>query len=234
MKTKRRIDKIFEATGAVAERVALNKKVSVADIGTDHGFLAEKLSKAPFVESVIASDISEKSLHKLERLIERHSLKNIKTLVCDGLLGIDRVDIAVIAGLGGVQIMEMLGAQNRGKTEPKCRYFVLQPVQNVPELRQFLYDNHFDVFMDYVFRDSGQFYHILCVDVLCAPCDVLDIKTKYLGKNQPSSADFWDFVSEVSSKLEFLNDLPKDKIAGDLELSEKLSLKNVVDKFKNL
>lgn len=234
MKTQRRIEKIFETVRAVAERVALNCRVVVADIGTDHGFLAEKLSEAEFVERVIASDISAKSLNKLERLIKLHSLKNIDTLLCDGLSGLDRADIAVIAGLGGMQISEMLRSQNHSKNGVKCRYFVLQPVQNVPELRQFLNDCKFDVFMDFVVFDVGQYYHILAVDVLNSTRETLDTKTKYLGKNIPNSADFKGFVSDVSNRLEFLNNLPKDKIAGDLELSEKLSLKNVVDKLKNM
>ena len=81
MKTYKRILKLEEAVKFVCEYAGKDIKDFVAaDIGTDHGNLAEKLSKLSQIRKVIASDISAKSLCKLQALIKSRKLTNIETV----------------------------------------------------------------------------------------------------------------------------------------------------------
>ena len=140
MKTYKRITKLKEAVNLVYD--LLQKPITVADIGTDHGYLAEALSKTSYVETILASDISAKSLSKLEQKIEYKKLKNIKTFVGDGLNPIAKADVSVIAGIGGHEIIKILETQNKTESgNNKCDYFILQPAQNVIELRNWLFEN---------------------------------------------------------------------------------------------
>ena len=60
----------------------------------------------------------------------------------DGLAPIDHADVSVIAGIGGYEIIKMLNCQNvNSDFERKCDVFVLQPAQNVNELREYIIKN---------------------------------------------------------------------------------------------
>ena len=165
MKTEKRIKKLSET---VCELLDLfDEPVTVADIATDHGYLSESLNFENKIKKIIATDISKKSLSKLEKLKLERNLNKVEPVLGDGLNPIDFVDIAIIAGIGGVEISKMLGAQNKsvdGKI--KCRYFVLQPAQNIEWLREWIYKNHIKVLSDRVVQDGKQFYPIVCIDVL--------------------------------------------------------------------
>ena len=55
--------------------------VVVADIATDHGYLAEQLSKNEKISKVYATDISQKCLDKTNKLKEEFNLDNIETKI---------------------------------------------------------------------------------------------------------------------------------------------------------
>ena len=60
---------------------------TVADVGADHGYLAEMLIDSGKARKVIATDISSTSLDKTKLLIAKHDLEGkIQTRVGDGLL----------------------------------------------------------------------------------------------------------------------------------------------------
>ena len=98
MKTYSRIEKLQAAVMLVQSE--LKKPLVVADIGTDHGYLADLLSKNEQVEKIIATDISAKSLSKLEAKINYKKLSKIETAVGDGLIPVKSADVSVIAGVG--------------------------------------------------------------------------------------------------------------------------------------
>lgn len=251
MKTQKRIEKIYEAAERVIEIASAEKfkavlecenegddkmpGVAVADIGTDHGYLAELLSKSEKVSSVIATDISKKSLSKLEKLINQRSLQKIMTVVGDGLKPIESVDVTVIAGIGGMQTIKMLKEQNKlCAGGVKSRYFVLQPGKSVVSLRQYLYSNHIKILSDTVVHDADQFYPIITIDVLTYSKERATIKNLYLGKNSLKSLDYRAFLDEMCIKLAFLNSIEKDKIYADSNLMTKYKLKNIIDKLKKI
>ena len=189
MKTYKRIDKIC---GAVSNLTGyFDKKIIVADIGTDHGYVAEKLSKFEKIEKVVATDISEKSLNKLNSLIKLNNLDKIETKVGDGLIPVEKADICVIAGMGGLEITKIIDNQNCDKNaQKKCNIFVLQPAQNIVELRLWAIKNHFKIIDDFTFEDAERFYSILVIDVSKFEFNRKSIFNLWLGKNCKKDEDF--------------------------------------------
>ena len=227
MKTLKRIEKLTEATKVAVSD--LQKPVVVADVATDHGYLAENLSKQDWVKKVIATDISDKCLNKLVDLIKKHDLKKIETIVGDGLNPIESADVAVIAGVGGFEIIKMLDKQNDNL---KCKIFVLQPAQNALELREWLFDNEVFVQKDYIIEDAGRFYPIIIVDVSKKQINEKTIFNMWIGRdNEKSNKDFVLFLKDYLQFLVFLEDLPKSRIEEDDILKDKLKLKHIIEKM---
>ena len=231
MKTEKRIKRLAET---VFEMLNLfDRSVTVADIATDHGYLAEQLNEENRIEKVIATDISEKSLSKLKKLKEERKLGKVEPVVGDGLNPIELVDISIIAGIGGFEISKMLATQNNiddGKI--KCRYFVLQPAQNIEWLREWIYKNHFKVLSDRVVQDGKQFYPIVCVDVLKKEKNKISVENLFLGTNPDiNDEDFVSFLKEKFESLMFLNNLPQNRIKKDENLRQKCKLQKIIAKM---
>ncbi len=228
MKTYKRIEKLRDAVKFVGD--SLKKQIIVADIGTDHGYLAEELSKQDYVQKVLASDISSKSLSKLEKVINLHKLTNIDCFVGDGLEPIKKADVSVIAGVGGWEIIKILGTQNKqddGKI--KCDYFVLQPAQNVNELRIWLFENKIKVLKDYMIFDADRFYPIIIVDVSKKQRNRKSIFNIWLGRdNSLSDIDFVLFLKDMLISFEFLKDITKKRAKQDKVLYQKYKLNKII------
>lgn len=234
MKTFKRIDKICSAV-ELAKNEFYDRQIVVADIATDHGYIAEKLSKKSFVKEVVATDISAKSLNKLEKLIEFRKLSHINCVLGDGLAPIDHADVSVIAGIGGYEIIKMLNCQNvNSDFERKCDVFVLQPAQNVNELREYIIKNQIFMLKDFIIYDEDRFYPIIVINLSKKQRNKLSIFNVWLGRdNQVSEPDFVAFLYETMEYLSFLNDIPKKRIFKDKVLKQKYKLKKLVNKLLN-
>lgn len=232
MKTYKRIDKITESV-ELAYNTFLSGEIVACDIATDHGYIAESLIKKDYVKNVVATDISAKSLKKLQNLIEFHHIFGINCVLGDGLTVIDSADICVIAGIGGEEIVKMLSLQNKRKNgENKCNVFVLQPAQNVIELRKFIFKNKIYLLKDFVIEDEGRFYPILIIDVSKRQRNKQNIFNIWLGRdNKNGSEDFVKYIGEINEYLEFLNEIPYKRIRKDKVLKQKYKLKKLASKL---
>ena len=122
---------------------------SIADIGTDHGYVPMLLMKQGKSPHVIMSDISEDSLAKAKDtfkiccLEEKISLSDFRT--GDGLQTIraGEVDEIIIAGLGGHTIRNILD-DDEAKSKSFSR-LVLQPRKHSGTLRYYLYTHGWDI-----------------------------------------------------------------------------------------
>lgn len=230
MKTYKRIAKLNEAVKFLSGLI--NKPLRVADIATDHGYLAECLSKEEFVFEVLATDISKNSLSKLEKLIKLKKLQKIKTAVGDGLEPIDSADISVIAGIGGHEIIKIIKNQNENHNgDMKCRYFVLQPAQNVLELREWLFNNKIMVLKDYIIEDAERFYPIIIIDLCKKQKNKKNIYNLWLGRDNKDDEDFILFIKELYVSLGFVKNIKKTRIRKDKVLYQKYKLYRIIEKL---
>lgn len=142
--------------------------LSLADVGTDHGYIPNQLLLQNLIPSAIAIDINEKPLNRAKELITSFNLLDkVDFRLGSGIEPIDKdeVDQVVIAGMGG-EMIKMILAKDLDKTYSLKR-FILQPMTHAEELREFLLENNFEIVKEiYVEEKDGRnirFYPILTV-----------------------------------------------------------------------
>lgn len=149
--------KLSKRLSAVAALV--KPGASVADVGTDHGYIPVYLVKEGIVKSAVAMDINEGPLSSCKALVEQEELcYAVKTRISDGLdnLAENECDTIIIAGMGGELIADILS---------RCSYInkkhlILQPMTHPEFARKFLYDNGFEIENDIIVPDGRHFYSV--------------------------------------------------------------------------
>ena len=132
---------------------------SFADVGCDHGFIAEKMILSGKCNRVIISDVSEPSLQKAKKLLKKYLDIGVVTAICtDGLIGIDSdTEVVLIAGMGGEEIIKIL--TNSTFLPP---ILVLQPMKNVDKVRKSLFALGYGITKDYLFYDKKYYNLLVC------------------------------------------------------------------------
>ena len=195
--------------------------IVVADIGADHGYLAELLSRNDKIKKIYATDISQKCLDKTNELVSKFNLKKIETKLGDGLDAIDSAKISVVAGIGGYEIINMLSHQNitinKGK---KCELFIFQPSKNAAELRSYLIDENVAIIRDEIVKSGGKFYPIIVVDLNKFNTMEKNVFNLYFGQsNDIENADFVAFLKDIVARLDVLKTLKnRDYLDDDVKL----------------
>ncbi|MDD7347410.1 MAG: class I SAM-dependent methyltransferase [Clostridiales bacterium] len=135
---------------------------TMADIGTDHGFLPVYLIETGRSPNAIATDISEGSLQKAIDFAKGKKLDNmLSTRRGDGLdvIGKAEVDNVIIAGMGGILISDILG-----KDIEKAKSFkrlILQPRSKIGFLRKWLRDHNFTVERETLVKELDKICEII-------------------------------------------------------------------------
>lgn len=139
----------------------VEKGKSVIDIGTDHGLVPLYLAKNNISKDIIATDISAKSLKKLEDKLDKNLENIIKIEVCDGLDGIDIKEnqIAIIAGMGAITIIDILS--NDIDKVRNLDYVICEGNIGNEKLRRFLNENNFIIDRDFLIKDGRKHYDII-------------------------------------------------------------------------
>lgn len=135
---------------------------TMADIGTDHGFLPMYLWERKICPYVILSDINKGPLEKASENINTFCPENIFDIrLGSGIetLKNGEVDTIVVAGMGGLLITDILAADlNKTKSYKK---FILQP-RNAPEkLKKWLLDHDFIILDETLVRESKYIWEII-------------------------------------------------------------------------
>lgn len=96
---------------AIADLVPNDSKV--IDVGCDHALLSIYLSSEKNC-SCVATDINENAIKSARLNISKYKIKNIDTLITDGINGIEisKNDYIVIAGMGTSTIKHILSCDN--------------------------------------------------------------------------------------------------------------------------
>ncbi len=137
---------------------------TVCDVGCDHGYLSCYLIEQGIAKNVIATDVNDKPLLGARENIARFGYTNkIKTMISDGLKSVDLnfVDNIVIAGMGGELILKIIKACDKNRLNDKI--LILQPMTNIPVLRQGLYENGFVIEDEIAVKEKGHWYTVMKV-----------------------------------------------------------------------
>ncbi len=135
----------------------------VADIGTDHGYVATELIRLGRAKRVIAADVRQGPLNAAIENIKRYKMEDrIETRLGSGLSVIKpyEAEATVIAGMGGELICDILARDI--KTARSMELF-LQPMNAQYELRKYLEKNKFTVKKEDIVTEGERVYNILIV-----------------------------------------------------------------------
>ena len=153
---------------------------TMADIGTDHGFLPLYLWEQGISPTVIMCDVSEPSLAKAKAAAGAYQFGHeLDFRAGDGLtvLNEGEVDDVVIAGMGGLLIRDIL-SRDLVKT---CSFgkYILQPRNNAGHLRYWLVSHNFIIVKNQLVRE-GKF---ICEIITVKPPKCAEIAV--LGPSEP-------------------------------------------------
>ena len=173
----------------------IQKGETMADIGTDHGFLPLYLWENGISPSVIMCDVSEPSLAKAKAAAGAYQFGHeLDFRAGDGLqvLSVGEVDDIVIAGMGGLLIRDILAFD----LEKTCsfRKFVLQPRNNSGQLRYWLVSHNFNIVKNQLVRE-GKF---ICEIITVKPPKTAEIAV--LGPSEPlpdAGEACWDLPEDT-------------------------------------
>ena len=127
----------------------IDKCESIIDVGTDHGYIPIYAVKKGLCNKAIASDINKDPVKKAQLNVAIEGLsKKIDVRLGGGLQTVDikEVEGVVIAGMGGNLIRDIL--EHDKKKLPFYKFLILQPAQNPEVLREYLYNNGYEVLED--------------------------------------------------------------------------------------
>lgn len=131
----------------------------LADIGTDHGYLPIHLVETGKIDKAIAADIGKMPLENARKSVEQKALSDkISLRLSDGLRSFspDDADEYVFAGMGGTLIAEKLSETPWIKNEKY--HFVFQPQSRAEDIRQFLFENGFQIEKEIATHEGNRMY----------------------------------------------------------------------------
>lgn len=134
----------------------------IVDVGTDHGYLPIYLSLSGICEKCIASDINKGPLENAAKHIQKYGAQNILLRQGNGLATItleDGIDTIVIGGMGGYLIRDIL--ENSLPIVKASHTLILQPQNNVMEVRQYIHAIGFAIEEESFIEDEGKYYNII-------------------------------------------------------------------------
>ncbi len=206
-----RLEKIFNALAPC--------KV-FADIGCDHGYIAKAMLDNGVCEKVIISDISAKCLKKAEDLLAEYiSCCRAESVVSDGFSNLGRCDQALIAGMGGEEIV---GIIESAKTQEKLpERLILQPMKNCDKVRLCAVTAGYKVISDKVFKSGGKFYNLI---VLNFGIDSLTEEEIAFGRDNVKELpeDFREMMAIEVQKLKIAKQNCSDNQSACAQIDEKL------------
>lgn len=161
-----RLDKLY----------SLIPKCSVlADVGCDHGYIGLRALASDKARKVLFVDVSNPSLNKARANCPKELLPRARFVRQDGLGNLE-TDCAVIAGMGGLEIISILS--NSIFPPP---YLVLQPNRNVRDVRRYLVKSY-QIDADAMMSESGIFYNMITAVHSPTPTKLTPLEEEF-GKN---------------------------------------------------
>ena len=192
---------------------------SIADIGTDHGYLAVELIVRGKAKRVIAGDVHKGPLESAKFYVTSRGLNNvIDCRLGDGLQVTKKGELngAICCGMGGFLMRDIV----ENGPEP-LEFYVLQPQNGQAELRQYMVEKGYRIVKEIIMKDMGKMYTAF----VAVRSDCIDT----YGDNASYSIHSDDASYSIHSDDALYDTLPKTSIlwsAGALLAKEKPALWN--------
>jgi len=194
-----------------------------ADVGCDHGYVAEAMLKSGKCKKAYVSDVSEKCLEKAKKLLSGFiSAGSAEAVVSDGFEKLPECDCALIAGMGGEEIIKIVSAAAEKGVLPDT--LVLQPMKNFDRVRDCCVKNGYKIKKDYVFYVKDKYYFLIAAE---RGEDLLSDEEREFGRTNVSErpSDFVRYAREEKEKLaQILN-------AGNLGEDERNKITNKIKRL---
>ena len=154
--------KLSKRLNKIAELVDFG--ASVIDVGTDHGYVPNFLCENKISSDIIATDISKNSLQKsIDLTKELGNEKYIRNILANGITN-EKRDNIIIAGLGGIQIVEIIN--NSIEIAKSAKKLILQPMQKSQILRRELNNMGFKIIDEYMIYEDDRYFEIIIAKFL--------------------------------------------------------------------
>lgn len=218
----------------IASLVDRDKKI--ADIGTDHGYIPVYLLNEGVINYAILADINKGPLENAKKEVTRNKLtEKVDLRLGSGIevLKKGEVEEVIIAGMGGSLINEILMANETvAHTTEK---FILQPMQNPEDLREYLYKNGYEILDECLVREDHRIYEIIVCKYKNLPPSEKDpiyyeIGEKLIQKNDPLLREFIENKIRMNNNI--LNKL--DKVDAASVESRKIVVNKKIEALNNL
>ena len=161
----------------------------VVDVGCDHAYLAVRLILDGRFKTAEACDVAEGPLSTARENIEAAGLSDrIKTTLSDGLLsvGVPEGSYSIaVCGMGGELIASII-ADSAEKFKGAKR-IVLQPMTKEEKLREYLWDNGYEIIIDGAAKEEGHVYTVISAIRTGTRC-AHTVPELYLGKREEREA----------------------------------------------
>lgn len=144
---------------------------TLADVGTDHGYIPIYLLQQKKIPAAIAMDINEGPLERAKEHIALYGLQAyIQTRLSDGVAALKpgEVEAVLIAGMGGGLVMHIL--KNGEKVCQSAKELILQPQSEIEHVREFLREKGYTILAEDMVYEDGKFYPMM--------------KVQYQGENE--------------------------------------------------
>jgi len=135
---------------------------SVVDVGADHAKVAIASVVLNKATRATATDIGEGPLSRAKAAIRAEGLEEkIRTVLTDGLTGVEKHSVAVIAGMGGELILHILDTAEWTRDEDVT--LILQPMTAGERLRPGLSEQGWCVIREEIAQEGEKLYPVLLV-----------------------------------------------------------------------
>lgn len=176
---------------------------SVADIGTDHGYLPIWLIKTGKVPEAVGADVRPGPLDAARKNGERYQTgDSLHLYLSDGFEKVPPCYCreAVVAGMGGELIFHLL--QQAPWLKECCKRIVVQPMSAASKLRLGLFGLGYQVEREEAVWDSGKVYSAFSLIPRLHPQQEKDVLFPYMGKLVPGKAYVKEYGEKEIRKLQ--------------------------------
>lgn len=208
---------------------------TVADVGTDHGYLAVACIEAGVAKKVIAIDVNEGPLESAKGFVKERKLEqSIECRLGDGLAATKQgeVDCAVICGMGGELMQHIISVGPE-----LLNTYVLQPQSHRRELKQFLVEQGYGIVQEECLLEGHQYYDMWLVQKgVASVYDELpkeSILWEYGALLQQDQSEVWTQhiqrrITTLQSILQHMRDAAKSSDAAQAMEQELQALQGIL------